>query len=175
MRLAIDDLPSLSVSRLRAAGLIRPDDKTTVVTFPAPTPAPDTPTPDTPTFTVALQHIRFPNGGGWSFFQCPCGRRCRTLRLYDGFPACKHCLEAKGFRYRVEDLSRPERAAHVAARLAARLAAAEAGAHARLKPLLRYSTLERRGRLAAALRRAEYVAYRHDFRDLIPKAKAGGD
>ena len=46
MRLAIDDLPSLSVSRLRAAGLIRPDDKTTVVTFPAPTPAP---TPRLPT------------------------------------------------------------------------------------------------------------------------------
>ena len=34
------------------------------------------------------------------------------------------CLEAKGLRYRVEDLSKPERAAHVAARLAARLAAA---------------------------------------------------
>ena len=101
----------------------------------------------------------------------PCGRRCRTLRLYDGSPACKHCLEAKGLRYRVEDLSQPERAAHVAARLAARLAAA-AHAHARLKPHLRYSTIERRGRLAAALRRCEYAVYRHDFRDLIPK---GGD
>ena len=77
----------------------------------------------TPTFTVALQHVHFPNGGGWSFFVCPCGRRARTLRLYDGSLACKHCLEAKGLRYRVEDLSRPERAAHVAARLAARLAA----------------------------------------------------
>ena len=115
MRLAIDDLPSIS-SRLRALGEIRPDDKTTVVTFPRPD--------DAPTFVVALQHIRFPNGGGWSFFQCPCGRRARTLRLYDGSPACKHCLEARGLRYRVEDLSRPERAAHVAARLAARLAAA---------------------------------------------------
>ena len=42
-------------------------------------------------------------------------------------------------------------------------------AHARLKPHLRYSKLERRGRLAAALRRCEFTAARHDFRDLIPK------
>ncbi len=172
MRTAIDDCPHLSVSRLRAAGLIRADDKTTVIAFP---PTPDTDPPTAPTFVVAVTHIHFPNGGGWSFFQCPCGRRVRTIRLHRGSLACKHCLEAKGFRYRVEDLSRPERAAHVAARLAARLAAAEAGAHARLKPHLRYSALERRGRLVAALRRAEYVAYRRDFRDLIPKAKAGGD
>ena len=39
---------------------------------------------------------------GPSFAVC---RRCRTLRLYGDKPACKHCLEAKGFRYRVEDLT----------------------------------------------------------------------
>ena len=133
MRTAIDDCPHLSVSRLRAAGLIGADDKTTVIAFP---PTPDTDPPTAPTFVVAVTHIRFPNGGGWSFFVCPCGRRVRTIRLH---LACKHCLEAKGFRYRVEDLSRPERAAHVAARPAARLAAAEASAHTRLKPHLRYS------------------------------------
>ena len=153
MRTAIDDLPHVSASRLRAAGLIRPDDTTTTVTFP-----------DTPVFVVALQHIRFPNGGGWSFFVCPCGRRCRTLRLYRDELACKHCLEAKGLRYRVEDLTTPERAAHVAARLKPRLASPSP---ARLKPHLRYSKLERRSRLEAALRRCEYTVSRHDFRDLI--------
>jgi hypothetical protein len=102
---------------------------------------------------VPVQHVRFPNGGGWSFFQCPCGRRCRTLRLYGGALACKHCLEARGFRYRVEDMTRSERAAHVAERLKARLASSS---HARLKPHLRYSKLERRKRLEMALRQCEF-------------------
>jgi hypothetical protein len=143
MRTAIDDLPCVSASRLRAAGLIRPSDTTAAVAFPAGD-----------AFTVGLQHIRFPNGGGWSFFLCPCGRRCRTLRLHGGL-ACKHCLEAKGLRYRVEDLTKPERAAHVASRLKARFAAP-----ARLNPRPG-RRLDRRGRLAAALWRAEYVAARH--------------
>ena len=154
MRTAIVDLPHVSASRMRAAGEIRAEDKTAVVRF------------GDLSFTVALSLVRFPNKGSWSFFICPCGRRARTIRLHDGGLACKHCLEAKGLRYRVEDLSRPERAAHVASRLKPRLASASP---ARLKPHLRYSKLERRSRLEAALRRCEYTASRHDFRDLIPK------
>lgn len=142
MRTAIDDLPSVSASRMRAAGLIRHGDTTAAVAFP-----------DGPSFLVAL-HV------------CACGCRSRTLRLHDGGLACKHCLEVKGLRYRVEDLSRPERAAHVASRLKPRLASASP---ARLRPHLRYSKLERRSRLEAALRRCEYTVSRHDFRDLIPK------
>jgi hypothetical protein len=156
MRTAIDDLPHVSASRMRAAGLIRPDDAAATVIFPADD-----------AFTVGLQHIRFPNGGGWSFFVCACGRRCRTLRLHQSGLACKGCLAAKGLRYRVEDLSRPERAAYVAARLKPRLLSPSP---ARLKPHLRWSKLERRGRLEAALRRCEFTASRHDFRDLIGKS-----
>jgi hypothetical protein len=157
MRTAIDDLPHVSASRLRAAGLIRPNDATATVTFPEVA------------FTVPLQHVRFPNRGSWSFFICACGRRARTIRLHDGGLACKHRLEAKGLRYRVEDLSRPERAAHVASRLKPRLASASP---ARLKPHLRYSKLERRSRLEAALRRCEFTVSRHDFRDLIGDASS---
>jgi hypothetical protein len=141
MRLAIDDFPSLSSSRLRALGEIRPDAMTAVIQFP-----------DGEVFTVPLQHVRFPNGGGWSFFVCACGRRCRTLRLYNNALACKHCLEARGFRYRVEDMSPSERAAHVASRLAARLASPSP---ARLKPHL-WGRMERRSRLVAALRQCEF-------------------
>jgi hypothetical protein len=156
MRTAIDDLPFLSAYRLRAAGLIYPNDTATTVTFPAG-----------PSFAVGLQHIRFPNGGGWSFFVCACGRRCRTLRLYDGALGCKGCLEAKGLRYKVEDMrGGGERAAHVASRLRARL---NSPSPARLKPHLRWSKLERRKRLEAALRRCEYAMSRHDFRGLIGK------
>ena len=50
MRTAIDDFPSLSVSRLRAAGLICPNDKTATVAFPAPH--------DATAFVVGLSHFR---------------------------------------------------------------------------------------------------------------------
>jgi hypothetical protein len=155
MRTAIDDLPFLSASRLRAAGEIGPDAEIAVVTFPAGD-----------VFTVGLQHIRFPNKGGWSFFVCACGRRCRTLRLYEGSLACKGCLEAKGLRYQIEDLTKPERAAYRAARLAARLVSASP---ARLNPRPN-RRLDRRKRLAVVLWRAEYVEARH----LIEKDDAQG-
>ena len=98
MRLAIDDLPFISASRLRAAGLIGPGGATAAVAFPA-----------SPAFVVALQHVHFPNRGSWSFFVCPCGRRCRTLRLNNNAPGCKGCLEAGGLRYRVGGLTRRKR------------------------------------------------------------------
>ncbi len=143
MRLAIDDLPYLSSSRLRALGEIRADAPAAVVQFP-----------DGEVFTVPLQHVRFPNGGSWSFFVCSCGRRCRTLRLYSGALACKGCLEGRGFRYRVEDMSLSERTAYVASRLAVRLASPSP---ARLKPHL-WGTMERRLRLEASLRQCEFRA-----------------
>jgi hypothetical protein len=71
-------------------------------------------------------------------------------------------LEAKGLRYKVEDMTKSERAAHMASRLRPRLASP---AHAPLRPHLRYSKLERRSRLEMALRRCEYIVSRHDFRD----------
>ena len=35
-------------------------------------------------FTVGLSLFRWPNGGSWSFFVCPCGRRARIIRLSHG-------------------------------------------------------------------------------------------
>jgi hypothetical protein len=144
MALAIDDYPSLSVSRLRASGAISPTDATTTVAFA-----------DGSSFLVGLSHLRFPNGGGWSFFICPCGRKARALRLVNGAElACPGCLKARGLRYRVEDLSRSERAVHVASRLSARL---NSSSPARLHPRPG-RMLDRRLRLATALWRAEYAA-----------------
>jgi hypothetical protein len=113
MRTAIDDFPSIGVSRLRAAGHFPPDAPTTTVAFPAPH--------DAIAFVVALSHFRWPNGGMWSFFRCPCGRRCRTLRLYEGGLACHRCLAARGFRPRVQLIATHKRVAHTAPRLLAQL------------------------------------------------------
>jgi hypothetical protein len=153
MKTVIDHLPFVSASRMRAAGEIRPEDKTAIVRF------------GEVSFTVGLSLVRFPNRGSWSFFICACGRRCRTLRLFEGKTACKGCLEAKGLRYWVEDLTKPERAVWVASRLKARLLSE---VPARLIPGPGRK-LDRRPRLEAALRRAEYFAARHDFADLIGK------
>ena len=68
----IDDLPAISVSRLRAEGVI---------------------TADTTEFLVKLGDVekvvavtlrKFPCGGSYSFFACGCGRRARVLRSFNG-------------------------------------------------------------------------------------------
>jgi hypothetical protein len=85
MKTAIDDFPSISVSRMRAFGEITAETKTTTVTF------------GEVGFNVALALLRFPNGGSWSFFVCPCGRKCRTIRLYEGGLTCRRCLGLGAF------------------------------------------------------------------------------
>jgi hypothetical protein len=147
MRTAIDDFPSISASRLRAVGEMRPDMKTIAVRFPA---AGDT------LFVVALAHLQYPNGGGWSFFRCPCGRLARILRLCDSTLACRGCLKARGLRHRVELIATPARAAYTAPRRIARLNGPAARLHPRLGRLL-----DRRSSLEASLRRSLIVARQH--------------
>ena len=146
MRTAIDDFPSLSVSRLRAAGHFRSNDATTTVAFADSATA----------FVVALSHIRFPNQGSWSFFRCPCGRRALTLRLFEGELACRGCLKARGFRARVELIPTPARAAHTGPRRIGRLAGPPARLHPRPGRLL-----DKRTHIEAALRRSQIVARQH--------------
>jgi hypothetical protein len=43
-------------------------------------------------FTVGLSLFRWPNGGSWSFFVCPCGRRALIIRLFGGGLACCWCV-----------------------------------------------------------------------------------
>jgi hypothetical protein len=145
MRQAIDDFPGVGVSRMRASGAIGPGDKTTTVSF------------DEVAFTVGLQHIHFRTGGGWSFFVCPCGRRARTLRLYEGGLACRGCLKARGFRHRVELIPTERRAAYHAPRLIARLTSATP---ARLHSG-RGRMLDKRVNMEFTLRRSLIVARQH--------------
>jgi hypothetical protein len=148
MDAAIDDLPSVSVSRLRASGAISPADATATLAA------------DGSFFVAGLFHLRFPNGGGWSFFVCPCGRRTRTLRLCQGALLCRRCLEARGLRWRVRSLSPSGRAAYVAERLEARLSSSSP---ARLHPRPG-RTLDRRARFEAALMRARFVVAQGQLR-----------
>jgi hypothetical protein len=145
MKTAIDDLPAVSVSRMRAMGDIRAETKTTIVRF------------GDIEFVVALSLRRFPNGGSWSFFLCPCGRRARILRLFEGGLSCSQCLETRGLRTRVELIRTEQRAAYHAPRILARLNSA---APARLHPRPG-RMLDRRVPLEARLRRSLIVAKQH--------------
>ena len=142
MKTAIDDLPAVSASRLRAVGDITAEAKTATVRF------------DDMEFVVALSLRRFVNGGSWSFFLCPCGRRARILRLFEGGLACRSCLADRGLRPRVQLIATHKRAAYHAPRILARL---NSNAPARVFPRPGRK-LDRRPNLEAKLRRSLIVA-----------------
>ena len=145
MRQAIDDLPSVSVSRMRASGEITAETKVTTIRF------------GEHEFNVELSLRRFPNGDSWSFFVCSCGRRARTLRLLDDYPRCRYCCKASGLRNRVVLIETCKRAAYHAPRILAR---PNSDAPARLYPRPG-RMLDRRANLQFALRRSRIVARKH--------------
>ena len=138
MRFTQDDCPSVSVSRLRALGAVTEDMASVRVTI------------GEVSREVRLSHMRFPNGGGWSFFLCPsCGRRARVLKLFERI-ACWRCtrLEGRPLPYRVQLGDRSGRIKRLRQRLNG------GPARARPRPGRR---LDRRRRLEQALRRALIV------------------
>jgi hypothetical protein len=143
-----DDLPSVSISRLRAEGVI---------------------TGETTKFLVKLGDVeqvfgvtlrKFPCGGSWSFFTCRCGRRARVLRSFNGAILCRYCLIDRGVRPRGDPLSVRQRAARSVPRLLAML---NSDPPLRLKRSTMRSTMERRSRHEAALQRNLLVLQRHDL------------
>jgi hypothetical protein len=104
-----------------------------------------------------LSHLQFPNGGSWSFFVCPCGRRARTLRLFEGGLACRQCLGARGLRPRVQLIATHKRAAYLAAKRLERLTSSSP---ARLHPRPG-RMLDKRVNIENALRRSLIVARQH--------------
>ena len=137
-----DDLPAVSISRLRATGVI---------------------TAETTMFCVQLGHVeqnvsihlrRFPSGGSWSWFGCPtCGKWARTLRLHFDDIVCPSCCRRRGIQPRSWTLTPRQRAERRIPKLRAMLESKES---LRLKPVL-WGTMERRKRHEAALRRAEFI------------------
>jgi hypothetical protein len=92
-RLFQDDLASVSISRLRASGVVTGDTKSVEIVFGEGD--------DGLKREVKVVHRRFPNGGEWSFFLCPvCARPARILKLHDK-PMCRRCCLGNGIGYRV--------------------------------------------------------------------------
>jgi hypothetical protein len=145
MKAAYDELPGVSVSRLRALGVISADMKTATVAI------------GDAQFVVGLSLVRFSNGGSWSFFVCACGQRARILRLFEGGLGCSRCLKARGLHARIEHIRTEKRAAYHLPRLLARL---NNVAPARIRPRSG-QMLDRRANLEARLRRSLIVSREH--------------
>jgi hypothetical protein len=147
-----DDLPSVSVSRLRATGAITAEMTRTIVAG----------------VEVDLDLVRFANGGSWSFFLCPqCGQRSRTLKLFEGCVLCWRCCHQRGARYRVKGMTPRRRAERRIPRLRAML---ESPTSLRLKPSTLWGKMERRSRMEAALRvRLNFMWLRVGLRELGPR------
>jgi hypothetical protein len=87
-RLFQDDLASVSISRLRASGVVTSDTKSVYIVFGEGD--------DGLRREVEVVHRHFPNGGEWSFFSCPvCSRPARVLKLHAS-PCVGAAVSAKG-------------------------------------------------------------------------------
>jgi hypothetical protein len=135
--LFVDDCPSVAISRLVAEKKIARDATRARIHL------------DGVTGEFAVARIDFPNGGWWLFVICQCGRRSRRLWVHDDHLCCRHCLRRRGLRHRCRRGDAGPRIAGLRARLSSPLPA-------RLHPRPN-RVLDRRRRLEASLRRAEFV------------------
>ena len=148
-RIFFDELLSVGVSRLKASGAIRLEDRQVLIPFGEQNKL------------IGVAHTIFWNGGSWSYFRCPkCGRRAKKLWLVDDAPLCRLCLEKLGVRYRASyGFGRTERLRERDRRVD-RLQAMLEGGPMRSKPVppnWGNRRLDRGNRLTWALQRARIV------------------
>jgi hypothetical protein len=158
-RVFFDQLVTLGVSRLRAAGVIRLEDRHGIIAFGEKQKL------------VGVAHTVFENGGSWSYFRCPrCDRRAKRIWLVDDAPRCVKCCWSLGVRYRsAYGFGRAERLRERDRRVD-KLQAMLEGGPMRLKPVppnWGNRRLDRRNRLTWALQQARIgtrltqIAYQH--------------
>jgi hypothetical protein len=100
-RLFQDDLASISISRLRASGVVTSHTKSVDIVFGEGD--------EGLRREVQVVRRRFPNGGEWSLFLCPvCERPARILKLHER-PMCRRCCLREGIGYRVSSGTPVER------------------------------------------------------------------
>ena len=145
-RVFFDQLVSVGVSRLKASGAIKLEDRQVVIPFGEQNKL------------IGVAHTNFWNGGSWSYFRCPkCGRRAKKLWLVNDAPRCVKCCWSLGVRYRASyGFGRTARLGERDRRVD-RLQAMLEGGPMRFKPVPASwgnRRLDRRNRLTAALQRA---------------------
>jgi hypothetical protein len=85
-----DEFTKLRISRFRAAGVVDPAKRQSVIPFP-----------DGTNKLIGTAHTRLKYGGGWSYFICPkCTKLAVTLYLIDSKPLCRRCCEGMNIKDR---------------------------------------------------------------------------
>jgi hypothetical protein len=83
------EFTKLRISRLRATGVVDPAKRFALI-----------PIGDKQKL-IGTAHVRFRNGGGYSYFRCPrCDRLAGVVYLIDDAPRCVRCCAAIGITYR---------------------------------------------------------------------------
>jgi hypothetical protein len=120
-----DEFASVRVSRLRATGVVDPAKRQAIIQFP-----------NGKDKLIGTAHVRFPNGGGYSFFRCPmCDKLAGVLYLIDDAPRCVRCCAAIGVAYRTRmGFGRSERRRARDKALDRLIAKVETGERLRFKP-----------------------------------------
>jgi hypothetical protein len=148
-RVFFDELVSVGVSRLRATGAIRLEDRHVLIPFGGRIKL------------IGVAHTIFKNGGSWSYFRCPkCGGRAKKLWIVNDAPRCRTCLEKLGVRYRSAYAFGQTERLRVRDQRVDRLQAMLEGGPLRVKPVppnWGNRHLDRRIRLTWALQRARIV------------------
>ena len=84
-----DEFANLHISRFRATGVVDPTKRYALIPVGVRQKR------------IGTAHVRFPNGGGYSYFRCPrCDRLAGVLYLIDDAPRCVRCCAAIGITYR---------------------------------------------------------------------------
>jgi hypothetical protein len=87
----LDEFLCVKIPRLRATGVVQLDTPHTIIQL------------GDRQKLIGLAHIRFRNGGSWSYFCCPrCARRCNRMWLIEDRPLCAKCCNGLNIRHRTK-------------------------------------------------------------------------
>jgi hypothetical protein len=122
----LDQFERVRVSRFRATGVIDPSKTQALIPFPGSKEK-----------LIGMAHVRFPNGGGWSYFVCPaCAKLAQTLYSIDDAPLCWRCCDKLNIRHRGKwGMGREERIRAADLHLDQIIGKLESGERLRLKPV----------------------------------------
>jgi hypothetical protein len=86
-----DQFECVKIPRLRAMGVVQLDAPHTIIQV------------GDRQKLIGLAHVRFRNGGSWSYFRCPrCARRCNRMWLIEDRPLCAKCCKGLDIRHRTK-------------------------------------------------------------------------
>ena len=87
----LDEFECVKIPRLRATGVVQLDAPHAIIKV------------GDRRKLIGLTHVRFRNGGSWSYFRCPrCARRCNRMWFIEDRPLCAKCCNGVNIWHRTK-------------------------------------------------------------------------